>query len=848
MSTTSSAIKLKKSSVPEKVPQTSDLDFGELAINYADGKLYFKNSSNEIDFFTAAVDQGNAFTTIAFTEEDNIVADSSTDTLNIASNDYITLSTNASTNTITFSTNHDVEDTSETLVSRGTNNEFGISRIDFSIPETTAFNDPASGQVQWSLDDGTLEIGLDGSSESVLPVGQKTIYKVSNKSGSTITKGTLCMFGGTVGQSSRLLVVPWNGTSPSQLIMGIANEDILDDEDGFVVHFGRVRKIDTTGTPYSESWANGDILYAAPAGGMTKVKPEAPSIKTIVAVVINSHQSVGSLFVRPTFSSNLDDDDLIELDNLQDKNILQYISARNRFENISLDSAGIVEKSGNQTIEGTKTFSSTITGSVSGNSGTATTLQTARNINGTSFDGSANITTLNWGTSRTLTIGSSEKSVDGGSDISWSLSEIGVNNSTLTLATSGIATGSQTWTSNQGANATFTVDVPATNIAEGTRTTTTVPITSSTGTDATLSAATTSLAGVMSSADKTKLDGIATGAQTGTVTSVGGTGTVSGLTLSGTVTTTGNITLGGTLSVIGDNFGSQTANRFLAAPNGSNGNPSFRAIVAADIPTLNQNTTGTAANVTGTVVVGNGGTGQTSYTNGQLLIGNTTGNTLTKATLTAGNRITITNGTGSISIAADATNLGITAGTTAGPVVTSSTGNNATLPTASATASGVVTTGDQTWAGVKTFSSAITITGTSNAAGRFYAGTTNPSNTTRLNYDGNLHVRDLNAVGDVNSASDIILKKDVHTIKNAMNIVSNLRGVHYTWKESNEKGIGVIAQEVEQIVPEVVSDSGDYKSVSYGNLVGILIEAIKEQQEKIEHLEKSINSIKEKME
>jgi hypothetical protein len=101
------------------------------------------------------------------------------------------------------------------------------------------------------------------------------------------------------------------------------------------------------------------------------------------------------------------------------------------------------------------------------------------------------------------------------------------------------------------------VSIPATNIAQGTRTTTTVPITSSTGTGATLSAATTSLAGVMTSADKTKLDGIATGAtaNTGTVTSVATSGTVSGLTLTGgTITTTGTITLGGTLSASIDNI------------------------------------------------------------------------------------------------------------------------------------------------------------------------------------------------------------------------------------------------------------------------------------------------------
>ena len=65
-------------------------------------------------------------------------------------------------------------------------------------------------------------------------------------------------------------------------------------------------------------------------------------------------------------------------------------------------------------------------------------------------------------------------------------------------------------------------------------------------------------------------------------------------------------------------------------------------------------TTG-AVTLAGTLDVNNGGTGQISYTNGQLLIGNTTGNTITKATLTAGTGITITNGTGSISVATNGT-------------------------------------------------------------------------------------------------------------------------------------------------------------------------------------------------
>ncbi|MCP6053596.1 hypothetical protein NL338_25770, partial [Klebsiella pneumoniae] len=63
--------------------------------------------------------------------------------------------------------------------------------------------------------------------------------------------------------------------------------------------------------------------------------------------------------------------------------------------------------------------------SFGGNAATATKLQTARTINGTSFDGSANITTANWGTARTVTVGNTAKSVDGSANVSWSLAEIG---------------------------------------------------------------------------------------------------------------------------------------------------------------------------------------------------------------------------------------------------------------------------------------------------------------------------------------------------------------------------------------------------------------------------------------
>lgn len=93
----------------------------------------------------------------------------------------------------------------------------------------------------------------------------------------------------------------------------------------------------------------------------------------------------------------------------------------------------------------------------------------------------------------------------------------------------------------------------------------------------------------------------------GTVTSVTGTSPVAS---SGGATPA--ISLATAYGDTQNPYGSKTANFVLAAPNGSAGVPTFRAIVAADVPTLNQNTTGTAGNVTGTVAIINGGTGATT--------------------------------------------------------------------------------------------------------------------------------------------------------------------------------------------------------------------------------------------
>jgi hypothetical protein len=95
------------------------------------------------------------------------------------------------------------------------------------------------------------------------------------------------------------------------------------------------------------------------------------------------------------------------------------------------------------------------------------------------------------------------------------------------------------------------------------------------------------------------------------------------------------------------------------------------------------------------------------------------------------------------------------------------------------------------------------------------------------------------AGGTVTANSDEKLKENIKTIENALEKVLSLRGVEYDRIDTGDHQIGVIAQEVERIIPDVVYGD-ETKSVAYGNIVGLLIEAIKDQNKRIEELERRL--------
>lgn len=100
---------------------------------------------------------------------------------------------------------------------------------------------------------------------------------------------------------------------------------------------------------------------------------------------------------------------------------------------------------------------------------------------------------------------------------------------------------------------------------------------------------------------------------------------------------------------------------------------------------------------------------------------------------------------------------------------------------------------------------------------------------------------DVNAT-NFNSTSDANLKTNVETLTGSLDAVKSLRGVSFDWLENGGSEIGVIAQEVEDVLPDVVNTNEDgIKSVKYGNIVAVLIEAMKEQQAQIDELKQKLN-------
>jgi hypothetical protein len=113
-----------------------------------------------------------------------------------------------------------------------------------------------------------------------------------------------------------------------------------------------------------------------------------------------------------------------------------------------------------------------------------------------------------------------------------------------------------------------------------------------------------------------------------------------------------------------------------------------------------------------------------------------------------------------------------------------------------------------------------------------------------LSSSGNALAGDFTATGDITAFSDARVKENVETIPNALEKVTALRGVNFNKIGEEKRSTGVIAQEVREVLPEVIHENEDgMLSVAYGNITGVLIEAIKEQQKQIDELKARLDGL-----
>jgi len=214
------------------------------------------------------------------------------------------------------------------------NGSVATDYIDYS---TTSFTPaPHIGRTFW---DGGNTLNIQQTLNVAGKVNEDNFFFI--KATSAITKGQLVMFTGAVGSSGVMTGAPSSiglGVNDGVRLMGIAAEDIPNNNFGLVQWSGVLRGFNTTGSSVGESWADGDILYYNPAyvGSLTNARPNAPNVRAVVAAVVNAGSGgSGSIAIRISAGSVLGDTDSnVQFTTLADGDIIQYDNALGYWKNI----------------------------------------------------------------------------------------------------------------------------------------------------------------------------------------------------------------------------------------------------------------------------------------------------------------------------------------------------------------------------------------------------------------------------------------------------------------------------------------------------------------------------------
>ncbi len=185
----------------------------------------------------------------------------------------------------------------------------------------------AIGQMQWNNPDGTIDIGALGG-QVVLQVGQENHIRGVNKSGTTIIDGNAVTIIGAQGLRPKIDLSDIDNPPLNNSSTGLATEDILNNQEGYVTTFGLVRGLDTS------MFSEGDRVWATTtAGVISSTVPVAPNRKVFIGIVVVSNPSNGSIFVDTVNIPGISDLSDILITSITDRDIILWDNANSRWKN-----------------------------------------------------------------------------------------------------------------------------------------------------------------------------------------------------------------------------------------------------------------------------------------------------------------------------------------------------------------------------------------------------------------------------------------------------------------------------------------------------------------------------------
>jgi hypothetical protein len=190
---------------------------------------------------------------------------------------------------------------------------------------TLGGGDTGEGKLVWNNTDNTVDIEYNGVT---LQVGQEQHFY--GKAVGNIADGEVVMFAGA--QGDHLLMTKADASVDGfreEWVIGVATQDFVNNEYGYVTTFGAVRNLDTS------AFSEGDLLYfdVTTAGALTNVEPAKPNHTVLVAAATRIHSTEGTIFVRPSFRSMLNELHNVDVDDATNNDVIAYNSTSGNWEN-----------------------------------------------------------------------------------------------------------------------------------------------------------------------------------------------------------------------------------------------------------------------------------------------------------------------------------------------------------------------------------------------------------------------------------------------------------------------------------------------------------------------------------